>query len=151
NNFPAKRHRNSKRNRTAARHAKKFHGTRCQAGEPEFVERYDEIGKAYRSRSFAAKPLSAMWQIGHTAGQSRPLPKRCPSRGAITTLDVVWELFGSCLGVVCELFGSCSGGASGGAMSDDPSPTTYRFNVGNNRRVRLRIDTAAMRAGIVVL
>src|SRR5215471_7151207 len=49
------------------------------------------------------------------------------------------------------LFGSCSGGASGGAMSDDPSPTTCRFNVGNNRRVRLRIEAAAMRAGIVVL
>src|SRR5262249_56214414 len=62
-----------------------------------------------------------------------------------------WMLFGSCLGVVWELFGSCSGGASGGAMSDDPSPTTCRFNVGNNRRVRLRIEAAAMRAGIVVL
>jgi len=50
------------------------------------------------------------------------------------------------------LVGSCSGGgASGGAMSDDPSPTTCRFNVGNNRRVRLRIEAAAMRAGIVVL
>src|SRR5215831_5122641 len=81
-----------------------------------------------------------MWQIGHTEGQSRPLPKRCPSRGAITTLHVGWELFGS-----------CSGGASGGAMSDDPSPTTCRFNVGNNRRVRLRIEAAAMRARIVVL
>jgi hypothetical protein len=33
----------------------------------------------------------------------------------------------------------------------DPSPTTCRFNVGNNRRVRLRIEAAAMRAGIVVL
>jgi hypothetical protein len=129
-----------KRNRTAARRAKKFHGTRCQACEPEFVERYDEIGKAYRSRSFAAKLLSAMWQIGHSAGQSRPLPKRCPSRGAITTLDVV----GSCSGIV-------RGSFRGGAMSDDPSPTTCRFNVGNNRRVRLRIEAAAMRAGIVVL
>src|SRR5262245_7086096 len=49
------------------------------------------------------------------------------------------------------LFGSCSGGASGGAVSDDPSPTTCRFNVGNNRRVRLRIEAAAMRARIVVL
>src|SRR5215475_8302653 len=49
------------------------------------------------------------------------------------------------------LFGSCSGGASGGAVSDDPSPTTCRFNVGNNRRVRLRIEVAAMRARIVVL
>ena len=38
NDFPAKRHRNSKRNRTAALHAKKFHGTRCQACKPEFVK-----------------------------------------------------------------------------------------------------------------
>ena len=33
----------------------------------------------------------------------------------------------------------------------DPSPTTHRFNVGNKRRVRLRIGAAAMRTGIVVL
>jgi hypothetical protein len=33
----------------------------------------------------------------------------------------------------------------------DRSATTCRFNVGNNRRVRLRIEAAAMRAGIVVL
>src|SRR5262245_61214726 len=40
-------------------------------------------------------------------------------------------------------------GRSGGAMSD-PSPTTHRFDVSNNRRVRLRIGAAAMGAGIVV-
>jgi hypothetical protein len=33
----------------------------------------------------------------------------------------------------------------------DPSPTTCRFNVGNNRRIPLRIEAAAMRAGIVLL
>src|SRR5262249_52852471 len=71
---------------------------------------------------------------GHTAGQSRPLPKTCPSRGAIPTWDVVQGR---------------SGGASGGAMSD-PSPTTHRFDVSNNRRVRLRIGAVAMGAGIVV-
>src|SRR6516164_10423040 len=38
-------------------------------------------------------------------------------------------------------------GRSGGAMSD-PSPTTHRFDVSNNRRVRLRIGAAAMGAGI---
>jgi len=32
----------------------------------------------------------------------------------------------------------------------DPSPTTHRFDVSNNRRVRLRIGAAAMGAGIVV-
>jgi len=41
-------------------------------------------------------------------------------------------------------------GSFGGAVSD-PFPTTHRFNVTNNRRVRLRIGGAAMRAGIVVL
>jgi hypothetical protein len=46
------------------------------------------------------------------------------------------------LDVVQELFG--------GAMSD-PSPTAHRFNVSNNRRVRMGIEAAAMRAGIVVL
>src|SRR5262249_16187809 len=40
-------------------------------------------------------------------------------------------------------------GRSGGAMSY-PSPTTRRFDVSNNRRVRLRIGAAAMGAGIVV-
>ena len=33
----------------------------------------------------------------------------------------------------------------------DQSPTTHRFNVGNKRRVRLRIGAAAMRTGIAVL
>src|SRR5262249_49151182 len=33
-------HRKIERNRTAARNAKKFHGTRCQACELEFAERY---------------------------------------------------------------------------------------------------------------
>jgi ribosomal protein L9 len=32
-----------------------------------------------------------------------------------------------------------------------PSPTTHRFNVGNDRRVRLRIEAATMRTGIAVL
>jgi hypothetical protein len=54
-------------------------------------------------------------------------PKTCPSRGAIPTWD----------------------GSLGGAMSY-PSPTTHRFDVSNNRRVRLRIGAAAMGAGIVV-
>ena len=46
--------------------------------------------------------------------------------------------------------GCCSGVVPGGAMSN-PSPTTCRFNVGNNRRVRHRIEAAAMWAGILVL
>src|SRR5262245_22922905 len=39
---------------------------------------------------------------------------------------------------------------SGKPMSD-PSPTTHRFNVSNNRRARLKIRAAAMGAGIVVV
>ena len=37
-------HRKIERNRTAARQAKKFHGTRCQACDLDFGERYGEIG-----------------------------------------------------------------------------------------------------------
>jgi hypothetical protein len=33
----------------------------------------------------------------------------------------------------------------------DPFPTTHRVNVGSDRRVRLRIQTATMRTGIAVL
>src|SRR5262245_33502916 len=40
-------HRKIERNRTAARNAKKFHGTRCQACHLEFAERYGEIGKGF--------------------------------------------------------------------------------------------------------
>jgi 5-methylcytosine-specific restriction enzyme A len=40
-------HRKIERNRTAAKHAKKFHGTRCQACNMDFSERYGEIGKDY--------------------------------------------------------------------------------------------------------
>jgi 5-methylcytosine-specific restriction enzyme A len=40
-------HRKIERNRIAARQAKKFHGTRCQACELDFAERYGEIGKGF--------------------------------------------------------------------------------------------------------
>lgn len=40
-------HRKIERNRTAARQAKKFHGTRCQACDLDFAERYGEIGHGY--------------------------------------------------------------------------------------------------------
>lgn len=40
-------HRKVERNRTAARHAKKFHGSRCQACDLSFAERYGEIGKNF--------------------------------------------------------------------------------------------------------
>jgi 5-methylcytosine-specific restriction enzyme A len=40
-------HRKVERNRTAAHHAKKFHGTRCQACDLDFGERYGEIGKGF--------------------------------------------------------------------------------------------------------
>jgi len=40
-------HRKVERNRTAAPHAKKFHGTRCQACDLDFGERYGEIGKGF--------------------------------------------------------------------------------------------------------
>ena len=40
-------HRKIERNRTAAKQAKKFHGTRCQACELKFEERYGAIGKDF--------------------------------------------------------------------------------------------------------
>jgi 5-methylcytosine-specific restriction enzyme A len=40
-------HRKIERNRTAARQAKKFHGTRCQACDLDFEERYGAIGKGF--------------------------------------------------------------------------------------------------------
>ena len=40
-------HRKIERNRTAARQAKKFHGTRCQACELDFNERYGDLGKGF--------------------------------------------------------------------------------------------------------
>lgn len=40
-------HRKVERNRTAARFAKKFHGTHCQACDLDFVERYGDIGRGF--------------------------------------------------------------------------------------------------------
>ncbi len=40
-------HRKIERNRTAARQAKKFHGTRCQACDLDFEERYGDLGKGF--------------------------------------------------------------------------------------------------------
>jgi 5-methylcytosine-specific restriction protein A len=40
-------HRKVERNRTAARFAKKVHGSRCQACDLDFTERYDDIGKDF--------------------------------------------------------------------------------------------------------
>ena len=40
-------HRKIERNRTAAKQAKNFHGTRCQACDPDFEERYGAIGKGF--------------------------------------------------------------------------------------------------------
>ena len=40
-------HRKIQRNRTAAKQAKKFHGSRCQACDLKFEERYGAIGKDF--------------------------------------------------------------------------------------------------------
>ena len=40
-------HRKIERNRTAAKNAKKFHGTRCQACDLKFDERYGAIGQGF--------------------------------------------------------------------------------------------------------
>src|SRR5262249_55914362 len=46
---------------------------------------------------------------------------------------------------------ACRSGAVRGGTMSDPSPNTYRFNDRNKRSVRVRVETARMRTGIVVL
>jgi 5-methylcytosine-specific restriction protein A len=52
-------HRKVERNRTAAKQAKKFHGTRCQACELDFEERYGKIGKGF-IEAHHLKPISTL-------------------------------------------------------------------------------------------
>jgi 5-methylcytosine-specific restriction enzyme A len=40
-------HRKIERNRTAAKQAKKLHGTLCQACDLDFAKRYDAIGEGF--------------------------------------------------------------------------------------------------------
>jgi 5-methylcytosine-specific restriction protein A len=52
-------HRKVERNRIAAKQAKKFHGTRCQACELDFEERYGAIGKGFIEAQHL-KPISTL-------------------------------------------------------------------------------------------
>jgi len=52
-------HRKIERNRTAAHHAKKFHGTRCQACDLDFGERYGEIGQGF-IEAHHLKPIATL-------------------------------------------------------------------------------------------
>jgi 5-methylcytosine-specific restriction enzyme A len=52
-------HRKVERNRTAAKQAKKFHGTRCQACDLDFKERYGEIGKGF-IEAHHLKPIASL-------------------------------------------------------------------------------------------
>jgi 5-methylcytosine-specific restriction enzyme A len=52
-------HRKIERNRTAAKQAKKFHGTRCQACDLDFEERYGTIGKGF-IEAHHLKPISTL-------------------------------------------------------------------------------------------
>ncbi len=52
-------HRKVERNRTAAKQAKKFHGTRCQACDLDFAERYGAIGEGF-IEAHHLKPISAL-------------------------------------------------------------------------------------------
>jgi 5-methylcytosine-specific restriction enzyme A len=51
-------HRKIERNRTSANHAKKFHGTRCQACDLDFGERYGKMGRVL------SRPIIC-GQLGH--------------------------------------------------------------------------------------
>ena len=52
-------HRKVERNRTAAKQAKKFHGTICQACDLDFEKRYGEIGKGF-IEAHHLKPISTL-------------------------------------------------------------------------------------------
>jgi hypothetical protein len=52
-------HRKIERNRTAAKQAKKFHGTRCQACDLNFEQRYGEIGKGF-IEAHHLKPIASL-------------------------------------------------------------------------------------------
>ena len=52
-------HRKIERNRTAAKQAKKFHGTRCQACDLDFEERYGAIGIGF-IEAHHLKPISSL-------------------------------------------------------------------------------------------
>jgi 5-methylcytosine-specific restriction enzyme A len=52
-------HRKIERNRTAAKQAKKFHGTRCQACDLDFEERYSEMSKGF-IEAHHLKPIASL-------------------------------------------------------------------------------------------
>src|ERR1035437_2656989 len=52
-------HRKVERNRTAAKQAKKFHGTICQACDLDFEKRYGTIGKGF-IEAHHLKPISTL-------------------------------------------------------------------------------------------
>jgi 5-methylcytosine-specific restriction protein A len=52
-------HRRIERNRTAARRAKQHHGTRCQACELDFAERYGDIGEGF-IEAHHLRPISSL-------------------------------------------------------------------------------------------
>ena len=52
-------HRKIERNRTAAKNAKKFHGTRCQACDLKFDERYGAIGQDF-IEAHHLRPISSL-------------------------------------------------------------------------------------------
>jgi len=52
-------HRKVERNPTAAKQAKKFHGTRCQACDLDFEERYGKIGKGF-IEAHHLKPIASL-------------------------------------------------------------------------------------------
>lgn len=52
-------HRKVERNRTVAKQAKKFHGTRCQACDLDFEERYGVIGKGF-IEAHHLKPIASL-------------------------------------------------------------------------------------------
>jgi 5-methylcytosine-specific restriction protein A len=81
-------HRKIERNRTAAKQAKKFHGTSCQACGLNFEQRYGTIGKgfieAHHLRAIASLEEGGGGHVrcsGRLCGAVRQLPSHDPSHG----------------------------------------------------------------------
>jgi hypothetical protein len=115
-----------------------FSHAACPLSSPiasELLHRNETTLRAKRRNPHSTKAVTSQFAFAVVDGTHRRrisvAPKRRRARGPIIALPVAQGPFE-------------------GAMPD-PSPITNRFNAHNKRGVRLRIEAATMRAGIVVL
>ena len=99
------------------------------------------IPQAARLSSQAAFDAADRCALAVVNGAQRRKIRVAPRRGVVVAAQLRR----------CMYNVACSSGAVREETMSKPSPTTYRFNARNNRSVRLRIEAARMRTGIVVL